>query len=183
MLQDAVDDNLKGYTAEKDGVYEMQAAATCIDNSTGNVVAIVGSRTQDLEGYTLNRAYQSYRQPGSSIKPIIDYVPYLEKGNTPDTIVQDEYIQDGPKNADGTYMGSITLRTAVSLSRNTVAWNVLKELTPKAGSSYLLNQGFHKVWMDKEYNAIAIGGFTYGVSTEEMAGAYASTEELHVYPR
>ena len=40
---------------------------------------------------------------------MIDYVPYLEKGNTPDTIVQDEYIQDGPKNADGTYMGSITL--------------------------------------------------------------------------
>ncbi|MFQ7394879.1 MAG: penicillin-binding transpeptidase domain-containing protein [Lachnospira eligens] len=91
----------------------MQAAATRIDNSTGNVVAIVAPRTQDLEGYTLNRAYQSYRQPGSSIKLIIDYVPYLEKGNTPDTIVQDEYIQDGPKNADGTYMGSITLRTAV----------------------------------------------------------------------
>ena len=56
----------------------------------------------------------------------------LKSGNTPDTIVQDEYIQDGPKNADGTYMGSITLRTAVSLSRNTVAWNVLKELTPKS---------------------------------------------------
>ena len=183
MLQDAVDDNLKGYTAEKDGVYEMQAAATCIDNSTGNVVAIVGSRTQDLEGYTLNRAYQSYRQPGSSIKPVIDYVPYLEKGNTPDTIVQDEYIQDGPKNADGTYMGSITLRTAVSLSRNTVAWNVLKELTPKVGSSYLLNQGFHKVWMDKEYNAIAIGGFTYGVSTEEMAGAYATIANEGEYRR
>ena len=183
MLQDAVDDNLKGYTAEKDGVYEMQAAATCIDNSTGNVVAIVGSRTQDLDGYTLNRAYQSYRQPGSSIKPVIDYVPYLEKGNTPDTIVQDEYIQDGPKNADGTYMGSITLRTAVSLSRNTVAWNVLKELTPKVGSSYLLNQGFHKVWMDKEYNAIAIGGFTYGVSTEEMAGAYATIANEGEYRR
>lgn len=183
MLQDAVDDNLKGYTAEKDGVYEMQAAATCIDNSTGNVVAIVGSRTQDLDGYTLNRAYQSYRQPGSSIKPVIDYVPYLEKGNTPDTIVQDEYIQDGPKNADGTYMGSITLKTAVSLSRNTVAWNVLKELTPKVGSSYLLNQGFHKVWMDKEYNAIAIGGFTYGVSTEEMAGAYATIANYGEYRR
>ncbi len=71
-------------------------------------------------------------------------------------------------------MGNLTLRTAVSLSRNTVAWNVLKEITPKVGSSYLLNQGFHKIWMDKEYNAIAIGGFTYGVSTEEMAGAYTT---------
>ena len=173
-LQSAVDDNLVSYTSMKDGIYEMQSAATCIDNSTGNVAAIVGSRTQELEGYTLNRAYQSYRQPGSSIKPIIDYIPYLQKGNTPDTIVSDEYIQDGPKNADGTYMGNITLRTAVSLSRNTVAWNILKELTPKVGSSYLLNQGFHKIWMDKDYNAISIGGFTYGVSTEEMAGAYAT---------
>lgn len=173
-LQSAVDDNLDSYTSMKDGIYEMQAAATCIDNMTGNVVAIVGSRSQELEGYTLNRAYQSYRQPGSSIKPILDYIPYLQKGNTPDTIVSDEYIQDGPKNADGTYMGNITLRTAVSLSRNTVAWNVLKEITPKVGSSYLLNQGFHKIWMDKDYNAIAIGGFTYGVSTEEMAGAYTT---------
>lgn len=173
-LQDAIDDNLKGYTAMKDDVYEMQAAATCIDNETGNVVAIVGARSQELEGYTLNRAYQSYRQPGSSIKPILDYVPYLERGNTPDTIVKDEYIENGPKNADGTYMGSITLRTAVNLSRNTVAWNVLKEITPRVGSSYLLNQGFHKIWMDKDYDAISIGGFTYGVSTEEMAGAYTT---------
>ena len=92
-------------------------------------------------------------------------------------------IKTAVKNADGTYMGSITLRTAVSLSRNTVAWNVLKELTPKVGSSYLLNQGFHKVWMDKEYNAIAIGGFTYGVSTEEMAGAYATIANDGEYRR
>ena len=182
-LQAAVDDNLENYTSMKDGIYEMQSAATCIDNTTGNVVAIIGSRTQELEGYTLNRAYQSYRQPGSSIKPIIDYVPYLQKGNTPDTIVADEYIQDGPKNADGTYMGNITLRTAVSLSRNTVAWNILKELTPKVGSSYLLNQGFHKIWMDKDYNAISIGGFTYGVSTEEMAGAYATIANDGKYRR
>ena len=182
-LQDAIDDNLKGYTAMKDDIYEMQAAATCIDNETGNVVAIVGSRSQELEGYTLNRAYQSYRQPGSSIKPILDYVPYLERGNTPDTIVKDEYIEDGPKNADGTYMGSITLRTAVNLSRNTVAWNVLKEITPRVGSSYLLNQGFHKIWMDKDYNAISIGGFTYGVSTEEMAGAYATIANDGEYRR
>lgn len=173
-LQSAVDDNLKNYTSQKDGVYEMQSSTTCIDNTTGNVVAIVGSRSQELEGYTLNRAYQSYRQPGSSIKPLIDYLPYLEKGNNPDTIVTDEYIQDGPKNADETYMGNITLRTAVSLSRNTVAWNILKEIGTRVGSSYLINQGFHKVWMDKEYNAISIGGFTYGVSTEEMAGAYAT---------
>lgn len=174
-LQAAVDNNLVSYTElSSEGIYELQAAATCIDNSTGNVVAIVGSRYQELEGYTLNRAYQSYRQAGSTIKPLIDYIPYLQKGNTPDTIVMDEYIPDGPVNADGTYSGQITLREAVRVSRNTVAWKICQEITPRAGISFLLNMGFGKVWMDKEYNAVALGGFTYGVSTEEMAGAYAT---------
>ncbi|MDO5382542.1 MAG: PBP1A family penicillin-binding protein [Eubacteriales bacterium] len=174
-LQAAVDNNLVSYTElNNEGVYELQAAATCIDNSTGNVVAIVGSRSQELEGYTLNRAYQSYRQSGSTIKPLIDYIPYLQKGNTPDTIVTDEYIPDGPVNSDGTFSGNMTLREAVRVSKNTVAWNIYQEITPRAGISFLLNMGFNKVWMDKDYNAVAIGGFTYGVSTEEMAGAYAT---------
>ena len=175
-LQNAIDKNLASYTTVSDsGVYEFQGAATCIDNSTGNVVAIVGSRSQELDGYTLNRAYQSYRQPGSSIKPIVVYTPYLQQGNTPDTIVADERIDGGPNNADGSYAGQMTLRTAVMKSKNTVAWKIYRDdITPKMGIGFLLNMGFHKVWMDKSTNAVALGGFTYGVSTEEMAGAYAT---------
>lgn len=175
-LQNAIDKNLASYTTVSDsGVYEFQGAATCIDNSTGNVVAIVGSRSQELDGYTLNRAYQSYRQPGSSIKPIVVYTPYLQLGNTPDTIVTDERIDGGPNNADGSYAGQMTLRTAVMKSKNTVAWKIYRDdITPKMGIGFLLNMGFHKVWMDKSTNAVALGGFTYGVSTEEMAGAYAT---------
>lgn len=175
-LQNAIDKNLASYTTVSDsGVYEFQGAATCIDNSTGNVVAIVGSRSQELDGYTLNRAYQSYRQPGSSIKPIVVYTPYLQQGNTPDTIVTDERIDGGPNNADGSYAGQMTLRTAVMKSKNTVAWKIYRDdITPKMGIGFLLNMGFHKVWMDKSTNAVALGGFTYGVSTEEMAGAYAT---------
>lgn len=181
-LQEAVDNNLSGYKGVSDsGVYELQAAATCIDNSTGNVVAIVGSRSQELEGYTLNRAYQSYRQPGSSVKPLIVYLPYLQKGNNPDTIVADEKIDGGPSNADGTFLGNITLRDAVKWSRNTVAWKIYQEITPRAGSSFLISMGFHKIWMDKDYNAASLGGFTYGVSTEEMAGAYATIANDGVY--
>lgn len=175
-LQNSIDKNLAGYTTVSgDGVYEFQGAATCIDNSTGNVVAIVGSRSQELDGYTLNRAYQSYRQPGSSIKPIVVYTPYLQQGNTPDTIVTDEKIDGGPNNADGSYAGQMTLRTAVMKSKNTVAWKIYRDdITPKMGIGFLLNMGFHRVWMDKSTNAVALGGFTYGVSTEEMAGAYAT---------
>ena len=176
-LQESIDNNLSSFKkVSDDGIYELQGAATCIDNSTGNVVAIVGSRSQDdLDGYTLNRAYQSYRQPGSCIKPVIVYVPYLQLGNNPDTIVNDEKIAGGPSNADGTYSGQMTLRTAVSKSKNTVAWKIYRDdITPKAGIGFLLNMGFHKIWMDKSTNAAALGGFTYGVSTEEMAGAYAT---------
>lgn len=176
-LQESIDNNLSSFKkVSDDGIYELQGAATCIDNSTGNVVAIVGSRSQDdIDGYTLNRAYQSYRQPGSCIKPVIVYVPYLQLGNNPDTIVNDEKIDGGPSNADGVYAGQMTLRTAVSKSKNTVAWKIYRDdITPKAGIGFLLNMGFHKIWMDKSTNAAALGGFTYGVSTEEMAGAYAT---------
>jgi len=69
----------------------------------------------------------------------------------------------------------MTLRTAVMKSKNTVAWKIYRDdITPKMGIGFLLNMGFHKVWMDKNTNAVALGGFTYGVSTEEMAGAYAT---------
>lgn len=181
-LQRAVDENLSQYTELSDeGVYKMQGAATCIDNVTGNVVAIVGSRSQDLTGYTLNRAYQSYRQSGSAIKPLSVYLPYLQLGNTADTIVTDEPIEGGPVNSDGAYWGDMTVRDAVKYSKNTVAWKIYQEITPRVGIGYLLKMDFKKVWYDKDYNAGALGGFTYGVTTEEMAGGYAAIANDGVY--
>lgn len=181
-LQRAVDENLSQYTELSDErVYKMQGAATCIDNVTGNVVAIVGSRSQDLTGYTLNRAYQSYRQSGSAIKPLSVYLPYLQLGNTADTIVTDEPIEGGPVNSDGAYWGDMTVRDAVKYSKNTVAWKIYQEITPRVGIGYLLKMDFKKVWYDKDYNAGALGGFTYGVTTEEMAGGYAAIANDGVY--
>ena len=64
QLQKAVDDNLASFKEKTDdGVYKMQGSAVSIDNKTGRVVAIVGGRSQETEGYSLNRAYQSFRQP------------------------------------------------------------------------------------------------------------------------
>lgn len=182
LLQDTINQNLAGYSDVNDeGVYALQAASTCIDNSNGNVVAIVGGRSQDWDGYTLNRAWQSYRQPGSTIKPLNVYVPFLQLGNTPDTIVNDERIPGGPVNADGTYYGEMTLREAVQVSKNTVAWKIYDQITPKAGTSYLIRQGFRKVYVDKDRLTGSIGGFTYGVTTEEMAGAYATIQNDGIY--
>ena len=72
-LQVSVNEVLKEFTdTSNEGIYKLQGAAVCIDNDTGRVAAIVGGRSQEHTGYTLNRGYQSYRQPGSAIKPLIE---------------------------------------------------------------------------------------------------------------
>lgn len=181
-LQKAVDDTLSDYTEKnKDGVYEFQGAAVSIDNSTGRVVAIVGGRYQDTAGYTLNRAYQSFRQPGSAIKPLIVYTPAFQNGYYPDDIVVDEKFKDGPSNSNGKYEGSITIRKAVEVSKNTIAWKMFEELTPKVGLSYLLNMNFAKINKNDYYPASSLGGFTTGASPLEMTSAYAALANDGIY--
>ncbi len=184
LLQDAVDETLTNFTTKsEEGVYEFQGAATCIDNNTGRVVAIVGGRTQKKLGYTLNRAFQSYRQPGSSFKPIAVYAPALERGYTPDTIVVDEPLKgkDAPKNSNGTYKGVVTLRYALENSINTIAWKMFDELTPKTGLSYPLKMGFRNIVPTDYIPAASLGGLTNGTNTLEMAGAYTTLVNDGVY--
>ncbi len=181
-LQAAVDDTLAGFTdTGEDGTYEMQAAAVSIDNSNGYVVAIVGGRDQGAKGYTLNRAYQSHRQPGSSIKPLIVYTPQFERGYTPDTIVDDHKFEGGPSNASGSYAGKVKLRYAVAKSLNTVAWQLYDELTPQVGLQYLKNMHFSAIEDTDYIPATSLGGFTKGVSAVEMASAYATLENDGLY--
>lgn len=160
---------------KKNDIYSFQGAVTCIDNSNGRVVAIVGGRKQKgIGGFTLNRAFQSYRQPGSSIKPLVVYTPSLENGYTADTIVNDKKMKDGPSNSGNSYLGRIPLSTAVQKSKNVVAWQMMDELTPRTGLSYIQDMMFRKIVPTDYINAAALGGLTYGVTTEEMAGGYAT---------
>ncbi len=175
QLQQVIDENLKEFTDLNDeGIYALQGAAVCIDNKTGRTKAIVGGRSQEVNGYTLNRAYQSFRQPGSAIKPIIVYTPALERGYRADTLVVDEEIEDGPKNAGNSYAGEITLREAVAWSKNTIAWKLYEELTPKNGIAYLKKLGFSHIEKDDYGMAACLGGLTVGVSPLEMAKAYGT---------
>lgn len=176
QLQASVDEVLAGFGEKSDeGIYELQGAAVCIDNTTGMVRAIIGGRSQDdVEGYTLNRAFQSFRQPGSAIKPLIVYTPALERGYTPDTTVVDEPIADGPVNGDGTYSGAMSLRQAVARSKNTIAWKIFEELTPEVGISYLEAMDFSNLDENDKRLPASIGGFTNGVSPLEMAKGYAT---------
>ena len=161
LLQDILDDKLKDFTdVNEEGIYDLQGAGVCIDNDTGLVTAIVGGRTQEYEGYTFNRAFQSYRQPGSSIKPLLVYAPYLMAGHLPEEEVDDSYMPGGPKNSGDLYRGLVSLKEALGYSSNVVAWKLMEQLTP--------------------YEAMQ-GGFTYGVSPVELASGYAALENDGVY--
>lgn len=175
-LQKQINETLSGFKEKTDeGIYKLQGAATCIDNETGFVVAVVGGRKQKTSTkYTLNRAYQSYRQPGSCFKPLVVYTPSLERDYTPDSIVDDTYFKDGPRNSDNTYLGKIPLRRAVEKSKNVVAWRLYDELSPKVGLSYVLKMDFANIVADDYYLASSLGGLTNGATTVEMASAYAT---------
>ena len=179
-LQNAVDQGLSfDDETSSNGIYALQGAATLIDNSTGKVVAIVGGRSQETDVYGLNRAYQSFRQPGSAIKPLIVYTPALENGYNSDTIVKNVDVDAAKRAANGTDLtrlpgGTMTLRRGVELSRNGVAWSVYADITPEVGMSYLTKMRFDNIVPGDYYLAASLGGFTHGVTSEEMAGAYAA---------
>lgn len=181
-LQTAVDETLKDDTDVNDeGVYKLQASAVCVNNDTGYVEAIVGGRSQEFSFYTLNRAYQSFRQPGSAIKPLIVYTPMLERGYTAETLVVDEEIEGGPKNANGTYLGEITIQTAVENSVNVIAWKLFEELTPQKGLSYLKKMNFSHLDENDYRLTTALGGMTNGTSSLEMTAAFATLANDGVY--
>lgn len=187
-LQSVVDNVLSSYSNETtdDGMYACQGALTVIDNQTHKVVAVVGGRTQDTDSkvYGFNRAYQAYRQPGSSIKPVVVYTPALANGWSPNTIVHniDVSVAKQPGvDAQSLSGAAMTLRSAVEQSKNGVAWQIFDALGPKTGLSYLQKQQFSQICPSDYNDAAALGGLTYGVSTVEMASAYETISNNGTY--
>lgn len=177
LLQDAVDETLKDEKAvQEDGRYDMQAAAVCIDNKTGQVIAVVGGRGTDDE---YNRAYLAKRQAGSSIKPLVVYGPALNEGAiTPSSVYVDEEIDINgyaPKNSNGEYLGEMTVREALARSVNTIAAQIFTDTGSQTALSYLEKMKFTSLSFGDAYNtAVALGGFTNGVTPSDMARGYAS---------
>lgn len=174
-LQEILDNNLSGFTeTQEDGRYALQGSATLIDNSTGLVVAVIGGRGKTDE---YNRAFQAFRQPGSSIKPVIDYAPAFDNLDYfPSTLVSDlknEEDKAFPSNWDGRYVGKQSIRESIARSVNTVAYRTLKDVGISVGLSYLDKLKFSGLdYWDTNNGSLAIGGFTYGTTTFEMAKAY-----------
>ena len=181
VLQAQIDAGLSSYTElQENGKYALQGAGVVVDNRTNYVTAIVGGRgTEDQ----FNRAYLSARQPGSTIKPLIDYAPAFDTGEYyPSRIVDDHKWEDGPANSGGTYRGNVTVREALNRSLNTVAWQILTDIGVNFGLDYLGQMQFQKItYIDNDVPSLSIGGFTNGLRVVDMAKGYSTLANNGVY--
>lgn len=199
--QEAVNSVMNGetYTWIDDKV---EAGVTVLDSETGKVLAIGAGRNRGAGDW--NFAVDNKRQPGSTAKPLFDYGPGIEYNNWSTYQLFDDspytYTGGRPiKNWDNGYFGTITLRRALSASRNIPALkafqqvdnNKIKEFVTGLGiTPEICNSGYeydkeqdlcvnednkndtHKP--NKIHEAHSIGAFSPGVSSMEMAGAYAA---------
>ncbi|SHN50678.1 penicillin-binding protein 1A [Butyrivibrio hungatei DSM 14810] len=173
-----------------------QVCITIEEQSTGYIVAMVGGRGEKTASRTLNRATDSYRQPGSTFKVISTYAPGIDSaGLTLATVFNDAPFaySNGTlvRNWWGSeYRGLNNVRTAIRDSMNVIAVEAITLITPQLAFDYLKNFGFstlveHEVINGKPFSdiqqATALGGLTKGVKNYELNAAYAAIANGGVY--
>lgn len=169
-----------------------EAGTTLIDNQTGGILAIGGGRhfSSNYNGDMLDHS-DIPRQPGSSIKPLIDYGPAIDQHKlTAGSVVLDAPVQYGsgpkaykPNNDENNWSGLVTVRQALTQSINIPAIKVLDLLSPEVGTSYLPKMGITTssttldgqstlTVSDEQQLSTAIGGMQNGLTVQQMTSAY-----------
>lgn len=179
-------------------IIQPQSSMIIMDQSNGQVVALVGGRGEKTGNRTLNRATNTFRQPGSTFKVLSTYLPALDSaGMTLATTIDDAPFKypDSDKyvsNWNGeTYEGLTTLRQGITNSMNIVTVKTLAQVTPQVGFDYLTKLGFStlvdsrtsdsgKVFSDINLS-MALGGITDGVTNLELTAGYAAIANGGVY--
>ena len=155
-----------------------QVAMTIMDQSTGEVQAIVGGRGDKAGNRTWNRATKTTRQPGSTFKIIACYAPALDAGGMTLASVEDDApFTVGSKtynNYDHTYKGFTNLRTAITRSMNIVTVKTLQDIGVDLGYQYAEDFGFTTLDENDKNLGISLGGLTKGVTNLELTSAYAA---------
>lgn len=190
-IQDGINKVLSGESHTwADDVVQAGIAVTNVND--GTIVAIGAGRNRSAGDW--NYATQSLRQPGSTSKPLFDYGPGMEYNDySTYTLFNDEpwTYTDGPEigNWDGGYQGLITLRQALSVSRNIPALKAFQQVDTKNIVNFVNSLGIDVAYSTKSDNykknevtgadnvineAYSIGGMSYGVSPLDMAEAYAA---------
>ncbi len=162
-----------------------QVAMTVIDQSTGEVKALVGGRGDKVGNRTWNRATDTTRQPGSTFKILACYAAALDAGEKTLASVQDDApYQVGEKiyrNSDDSFHGWTTIREGITNSYNITTLKTLQEIGVNLGYEYALNFGFTTLSDEDKNLGIALGGLTYGVTNLELTAAYAAIANYGEY--
>lgn len=188
-IYSAMDSDIQHYCEEmfKNGelfpAEDSEAAIVVLEPSTGMVVAMVGGRSY-TGGISFNRATDIRRQPGSVIKPVIAYAPAFEYLNytAADMILDEEttFSDYTPSNYGNKYYGWVTVREAVTKSLNVPAVKTLSAVGVYRAKDFAKRCGIE--FDDKDDSlALALGGFTYGVSPLQIAGAYSCFASGGIY--
>lgn len=178
-------ENRSGFPySNKDSRGKLPESSMTIMDYSGRIVALVGGTGEKTTNLAYNRAtdYRAKRQPGSSIKPLAVYAPAIDLGliTASSPILEKASIVDGrlwPRNFNGDHGsgGYITVKEALVRSLNTVPVRILKEMLSLKNSLDYCNNNFHLNLSDSDmtYSALAVGGTYTGVTTLEMASAFA----------
>lgn len=178
---------VNGREKKKDGSLlnegHTQSAMVIIEPTTGYVVGCMGGLGTDSNAAGLNRATNSNKQPGSSIKPIGVVAPALEAGTVTAATVYDDsatVFKGGynPHNSGG-YNGLLTVRHAIEHSSNIVNIKILLDLGPSKGAEFLRNMNFTKISDDDIGASFALGATS--ATPLQMASAYAMVANDGVY--
>lgn len=172
---------------------QLQVGMTIVDPYTGYVVAMVGGAGVKQYDRGWNWA-TSARQCGSAIKPVSVYAPALDDGTINGASTIDDYpvmVLNGsvyPKNANGRYKGLTPLHTAIARSTNTCAVRVVQEYGTSRSYDFMTNKlGFTTLTSQdaQQVGNMGLGGLDRGVTTEEMAAAFAAfaNEGIYTAPR
>lgn len=149
----------------------------------GRIVALVDSEMKQSGEF--NRATQAYRQPGSAIKPVLVFAPYIEEtGAKLDTLLDGRPVCYGtycPTNSSNRILGDVTLQDTVAYSYNTPALAAFTAIDQER--AYETADMMFTQWDKTKDNnlASALGGLTQGVSPKELAAAYTPFLNKGVY--
>ena len=185
--QDGVDKVMNGesYTWANDTI---QSGVSVLDSATGKILAIgAGRNKKGAKELNLATSDEIKRQPGSTAKPLFDYGPLIEYNNASTygynnngnykLFIDEPYSYTNGKsinNWDGTFMGAISMRKALSLSRNIPALKAFQQVDNKKIIEFVQNLGIEpEIENGKIHEAHALGAFT-GVNSLQMAAAYAA---------
>jgi penicillin-binding protein 1A len=178
-LADTLEGTARRATLEQDS--GAQGSLLAIDNTTGDVLAMVGGRDYALSQF--NRATQAERQTGSSFKPYV-YTTAIEEGAKPDDTIVDGPVSFGgytPHNYENDYKGRMTLTTAFAESRNIPAL----KLAARVGIHKVIDMA-HRFGVTSNipaYLPVALGAVE--ITLEEQVASYSvfPNDGLRVTPR